>query len=82
MAHGKMLLNVQTQLNLIFKISMTSSNYLGEPEGAPYIHDVCKLGWSVCLHVLYRGKLWWVQNLAINYRNTFGGINFSEFEHL
>ena len=31
MAYGKMLLNVQTQLNLIFKISMTSSVSLREP---------------------------------------------------
>ena len=28
------------------------------------------------------GKLWWVQTLRIHYKNTFGDINFGEFECL
>ena len=32
--------------------------------------------------VQYRGKLWWVQTSENNYKNTFGDINFGEFECL
>ena len=76
MAYGKMLLNVQTQLNLIFKISLTSSVSLREP----HIYTMY-VNLSVRMYRIegnFGGcKLW-----QINYRNTFGGINFGKFEHL